>query len=106
MLLKGYSPALKLLPAAFVTWNVSLGLIWNFNTSKFACHRKLLGYGLSSCTSEELQVIESQLVRSLSRIREKKVRGLQPELNMAFFLKFLSGCHGNMGLGGREAGKF
>ncbi|KAF5457814.1 hypothetical protein F2P56_021892 [Juglans regia] len=38
-----------------------------------ASQRKLLGYGLSSCTSEELQEIESQLVRSLSRIRAKKL---------------------------------
>ncbi|KAF5457815.1 hypothetical protein F2P56_021892 [Juglans regia] len=39
-----------------------------------ASQRKLLGYGLSSCTSEELQEIESQLVRSLSRIRAKKAQ--------------------------------
>lgn len=67
------------------------------NTFKYACHRKLLGHGLSLCTSAELQEIESQLVQSLCRIREKKVRELQPEQNMVFFIKFSSGCHENMG---------
>ncbi|KAG2711275.1 hypothetical protein I3760_04G069000 [Carya illinoinensis] len=37
-----------------------------------ASQRKLLGHGLSSCTSEELQETESQLVRSLSLIKGKK----------------------------------
>ncbi|KAG6657134.1 MADS-box protein AGL42-like [Carya illinoinensis] len=39
-----------------------------------ASQRKLLGHGLSSCTSEELQETESQLVRSLSLIRGKKAQ--------------------------------
>ncbi|XP_042975613.1 MADS-box protein AGL42-like isoform X5 [Carya illinoinensis] len=38
-----------------------------------ASQRKLLGHGLSSCTSEELQETESLLVRSLSLIRGKKL---------------------------------
>ncbi|KAG7982641.1 hypothetical protein I3843_04G063300 [Carya illinoinensis] len=39
-----------------------------------ASQRKLMGHGLSSCTSEELQETESQLVRSLSLIRGKKAQ--------------------------------
>ncbi|XP_042975612.1 MADS-box protein AGL42-like isoform X4 [Carya illinoinensis] len=39
-----------------------------------ASQRKLLGHGLSSCTSEELQETESLLVRSLSLIRGKKAQ--------------------------------
>nr|POE61232.1 mads-box protein agl42 [Quercus suber] len=34
--------------------------------------RKLLGYGLSSCTLDELQEIDSQLERSLRSIRARK----------------------------------
>ncbi|KAL4595296.1 hypothetical protein ACB092_12G081700 [Castanea dentata] len=34
--------------------------------------RKLLGYGLSSCTLDELQEIDSQLERSLRNIRARK----------------------------------
>ncbi|XP_041006752.1 MADS-box protein AGL42-like isoform X2 [Juglans microcarpa x Juglans regia] len=45
-----------------------------------ASQRMLLGYGLSSCTSEELQEIESQLVRSLSRIREKKLPAQEKDI--------------------------
>ncbi|EEF51468.1 MADS-box protein AGL42 isoform X2 [Ricinus communis] len=36
--------------------------------------RKLLGQGLSSCSIEELQEIHSQLERSLSNIRSRKVQ--------------------------------
>ncbi|KAG2711260.1 hypothetical protein I3760_04G069000 [Carya illinoinensis] len=47
-----------------------------------ASQRKLLGHGLSSCTSEELQETESQLVRSLSLIKGKKLpsqeKGIAP----------------------------
>ncbi|XP_048229390.1 MADS-box protein AGL42 isoform X1 [Ricinus communis] len=43
-------------------------------TLKFLCLRKLLGQGLSSCSIEELQEIHSQLERSLSNIRSRKVQ--------------------------------
>ncbi|XP_041002759.1 MADS-box protein AGL42-like [Juglans microcarpa x Juglans regia] len=42
--------------------------------------RKLLGHGLSLCTCEELEEIESQLERSLCRIRERKAQLLMDQI--------------------------
>jgi len=36
-------------------------------------YRKLLGQGIASCSLEELQEIDSQLQRSLGKVRERKV---------------------------------
>ncbi|ANM68469.1 AGAMOUS-like 42 [Arabidopsis thaliana] len=47
-------------------------------THKFTC-RKLLGQGIASCSLEELQEIDSQLQRSLGKVRERKEKQLLEE---------------------------
>ncbi|KAH9777594.1 Agamous-like MADS-box protein AGL19 [Citrus sinensis] len=46
--------------------------------------RKLLGDGLEPCTIDELQQLENQLERSLSRIRARKFRNLVFSQNQLF----------------------
>jgi len=42
-------------------------------------YRKLLGQGIASCSLEELQEIDSQLQRSLGKVRERKEKQLLEE---------------------------
>lgn len=44
------------------------------------CKRKLLGDGLDLCSIDELQQLERQLERSLSRIRSRKYQMLKEEI--------------------------
>ncbi|KAG7613898.1 Transcription factor MADS-box [Arabidopsis suecica] len=48
-------------------------------THKFTC-RKLLGQGIASCSLEELQEIDSQLQRSLGKVRERKAQLFKEQL--------------------------
>ncbi|XP_038883070.1 MADS-box protein AGL42-like isoform X2 [Benincasa hispida] len=43
-------------------------------------HRKLLGYGLDSCSLDELQVLDAQLQRSLFQIRARKAQLYKEQL--------------------------
>ncbi|GMP61712.1 hypothetical protein CsSME_00024071 [Camellia sinensis var. sinensis] len=48
---------------------------------EFASSRKLLGEDLGSCTMEELQQIEQQLERSVSRVRAKKMEAFMEQID-------------------------